>query len=128
MAALGKGKETAKINKSELEDLMKFYLSEDEVMDWFDIKVQTLRRYIKKEFGCTFDSLREKSFVRTRVAIKRAQIKKALSGDNTMLIWCGKQYLGQVERTEIHLGKVPDDMLRAEVEKRVNAAKASSPV
>ncbi len=33
--------------------------------------------------------------------LKMTQYKKALAGDTTLLIWLGKQYLGQRDRTEI---------------------------
>jgi hypothetical protein len=35
---------------------------------------------------------------RLRQSLRRAQIKSALSGNPTMLIWLGKQYLGQRDR------------------------------
>jgi hypothetical protein len=34
-------------------------------------------------------------------SLKRKQVEKALSGDNTMLIWCGKQFCGQKEKQEV---------------------------
>lgn len=90
-----------KIDAAELKELLQFYPSKEETADWFKVSASSLERFIKKTFKETFDTLRNKSFVRTKIAIKRAQIKKALQGDNTMLIWCGKQYLGQKERTEL---------------------------
>lgn len=91
--------ESAKIDQAELEKLMKFYPSEQEAADWFGVTIKTLTRFIKKHFQCSFVGLRDKSFAKTKIAIKRVQIEKALKGDNTMLIWCGKQYMGQSERT-----------------------------
>lgn len=101
MAKMGRpATESAKIDKAELEKLQRIYLSEQEVADWFDVTVKTLRRFIRKNYDSTFGQFREKGFVRTRAGIKRVQIEKALRGDNTMLIWCGKQYLGQSEKVE----------------------------
>lgn len=92
-----------KINDQELLELLKFYPTVKEAADWFDVSMSTLERFIKTNHHETFDSLRDKRFVKTKVAIKRAQIKKALTGDNTMLIWVGKQYLGQRDSfEEIH--------------------------
>lgn len=34
-------------------------------------------------------------------SIKRAQVRKALDGDNTMLIWTGKQYCGQRDNVDL---------------------------
>lgn len=93
--------ESAKINPQELDKLLGLCPSEQEVMDWFDVKLSTLSRFIKKQYGCSFEQVREKRFVRTRIALKRAQIESALKGNTTMQIWLGKQYLGQSDKTEI---------------------------
>lgn len=89
------------IDAKVLDDLLQFFPSRKETADWFHVSESSLERFIKKHHDCSFEALRDKRFVKTKIAIKRAQIKKALSGDNTMLIWCGKQYLGQREMTEI---------------------------
>ncbi len=44
-------------------------------------------------------------------AIKRMQMKKAMKGDNTMLIWLGKQRLGQRENASETI--IPEDVLKA---------------
>ncbi len=90
--------ETNKIDAAELEKLMKLCISDQEAADWFDVNPRTLDRFIRKHFGCNFVQFHRKRFTKTRIAIKRAQIDKALKGDNTMLIWCGKQYLGQRDK------------------------------
>ena len=90
--------ESNKINKDELEKLMRLFPSEQEAADWFGVKPKTLFRFIQKHFRCSFVQLRDKSFAKTKIAIKRAQIEKALKGDNTMLIWVGKQYLKQTDK------------------------------
>ena len=102
MAKIGRpATENAKIKKVELEKLMTLGLSAQETADWFDLKlVRTLERYIAKEYKCSFVELRSKRFVRTKAAIKRVQIEQALKGNTTMLIWLGKQYLGQTEKIE----------------------------
>lgn len=88
------------IDADELKKLMTFHPSKQEAADWFDVSASSLERFIKKEFGCTFEALRDKGFVRTKMAIKRKQIEMALGGCKVMLIWAGKQYLGQSERIE----------------------------
>jgi hypothetical protein len=88
------------IDSKELNAMLEVWSSVSEVADRFDVSVSSIKRYCKKNFKCSFDRLRAKRFIRTKTAIKRMQIKKALDGDNTMLIWCGKQYLGQTEKVE----------------------------
>lgn len=36
-----------------------------------------------------------------RMKLRRKQVDMALQGDRTMLIWLGKQYLGQTEKQEV---------------------------
>ena len=36
-----------------------------------------------------------------KTSLRRAQFELAMKGNPTMLIWLGKQYLGQNERTEV---------------------------
>lgn len=36
-----------------------------------------------------------------KLSLRRKQFQLALSGDRTMLIWLGKQYLGQVDKSEL---------------------------
>ena len=59
-------------------------------------------------FGCSSDLL-EKSYsefitkgkANLKKRLRKAQLDAALSGNSTMLIWLGKQMLGQVDKTEI---------------------------
>lgn len=90
----------AKIDANELNELMKFFPSIEETADWFKVSESSLQRFVKANFGMSFDCLRNKGLNKTRTAIRRAQINLALSGDRVMLIWTGKQYLGQSEKTE----------------------------
>lgn len=126
--------ESAKIDKADLEKLMRLYPSEQEAADWFDVTIKTLQRFIEKHFDCNFVQLRDKSFTRTKIAIKRAQIEKALKGDNTMLVWTGKQYLGQRDKTSAEvsgpdgrpiehktLSDLPEDQIDARIAKLLPA-------
>lgn len=103
------------IDKDELEKLMKIYLTEQECADWFGVSIDSVHRFIKKNLNTTFAELRDKSFVRTRAAIKKAQIEKALKGDNVMLIWCGKQYLGQRDVQAVQLSNDGDKAIQISV-------------
>lgn len=57
---------------------------------------------IAKFFNCSDDTIRnkyrhiiEKGFENLKVSLRRAQIQLALSGNASLLIFLGKQYLGQ---------------------------------
>ncbi len=104
------------IDKAELEKLMRLCPSRKESADWFNVSESSLERFIKEHFSLSFDALRDKSFVHTKIAIKRAQIEKALKGDNTMLIWVGKQYLGQRDVQAVQLSNDGDKGIKIVIE------------
>ena len=59
-------------------------------------------------FGCSSDLI-EKSYsefltkgrANLKKRLRKAQLDTALSGNSTMLIWLGKQMLGQVDKQEV---------------------------
>jgi len=59
---------------------------------------------IALHLGCSVDTIQrryaavlKKGRAELRMSLRRSQVKKALEGDNTMLIWLGKIILGQKE-------------------------------
>lgn len=60
-----------------------------EICDWFGIDDSTLSYNFKQELIKGREELKQ--------SLRRAQIKLALSGNATMLIWLGKNILGQSE-------------------------------
>lgn len=60
-----------------------------EMSDWFDVPESTIKY--------NFSAYIIKAHEETKQKLRRAQIKAALSGNVTMLIWLGKNMLGQSE-------------------------------
>ena len=59
-------------------------------------------------FGCSKDLISKsystnitKGKAVLKKKLRKAQIDGALSGNSTLLIWLGKQYLGQTEKSEV---------------------------
>lgn len=48
-----------------------------------------------------FSDCLEKGHTDQRVSLRRKQFELAMQGDKTMLVWLGKQYLGQADRREV---------------------------
>ena len=63
--------------------------TDKEIATWFDIKEDTLRY--------NFAGIIAKGREDLKQSLRRAQIRLALSGNATMLIWLGKNILGQSE-------------------------------
>lgn len=73
----------------------------EEIADFFDCSEDTIQRRVKEKFGVNFAAYYKKASVEGKMSLRRAQMKVALSGNVTMLIWLGKQYLGQSDKQEI---------------------------
>ena len=58
-----------------------------EIADWFGVDNNTLRYNFSVELLKGREALKQ--------SLRRAQLSVALNGNPTMLIWLGKQYLGQ---------------------------------
>ena len=71
-----------------------------EIAASFEVSEDTIERAVKREqrmgFADYFRQKRKGGFV----SLRRKQWELAMSGNATMLIWLGKQYLGQNDRHE----------------------------
>jgi len=63
---------------------------------------QTLSDRCQKDLKITFTELRSGHLYRGNCHIREKQFEKALSGDNTMLIWVGKNRLEQSDNQTIN--------------------------
>jgi len=79
-------------------------------------------------FGCSADTISErfsaeltKGRVHVRMSLRRWQLENAKKGNVVMQIWLGKQMLGQQDRTEIQLSKIPDEVFIEETKRRLEA-------
>lgn len=89
---VGRGENKRVIPPDEVEKLAKLWCSFEEIAEWFQIPVETLKY--------NFRDLIEKGRSETKQALRRAQIKVALSGNVSMLIWLGKNILGQADQPQ----------------------------
>jgi len=115
MAKMGRPK--IEINQKEFESLCKIGATADQLCYHFCIKEDTLNRFCKSKYKMTFAEYLKKNAAFIRTHLKRKQFEVAMSGNVTMLIWLGKQFLDQkdkveseVKQTSIVLQADPDDM------------------
>ena len=89
----------AKIVKEQFESMCAVQCTEEEIASIFGCSVDTLERWCKDTYNQKFaDVFREKR-QRGKASLRRRQWLKATEeGDTTMLIFLGKQYLGQADR------------------------------
>lgn len=60
-----------------------------------------------------------------KLSLRRAQMKLALSGHATMLIWLGKQYLGQRDKSDVELAGKDGNPIQSEFTVKFVAATPS---
>jgi len=77
------------------------YLS---VTDWA-VSYDTLDRRANEQHGCTFaEYVKQKTNAYCKIRLRQMQWKAAENGNTSMLIWLGKQYLGQTDRNDMSIG------------------------
>lgn len=94
-----------KIDLVELEKLCRMQCTDEEIAAWFDISRQRFVTHHKKK-PAVIEAM-EMGRGKGRASLRHAQYAKAMSGNATMLIWCGKQILGQKDTLDVaHAGEV----------------------
>ena len=86
------GRPKKKLDYEIVSKLASIQCTEEEIASVLDVSVRTLQR--DREFCRVY----KKSLEAGRISVRRAQFKKALAGDTSMLIWLGKQLLGQKDQ------------------------------
>jgi len=86
---VGRGKTKRVVFDEDVYKLSAIGCNDREIARWFDMDENTLRY--------NFSDIMEKGREDLKQSLRRAQIKLALSGNATMLIWLGKNILGQSE-------------------------------
>lgn len=76
----------------------------EEMANWFECDVRTIERLMKSQEDNTQESefcrVYKKAQAESKTSLRRIQMAKALDGDNTLLVWLGKQLLGQRDKQE----------------------------
>lgn len=86
---VGRGIRRRVVNPDDVYKLAQMGSTDREISAWFGIDEQTLRY--------NFKEIIEKGREELKQSLRMAQIKLALSGNAVMLIWLGKNILGQQE-------------------------------
>jgi len=75
--------------------------TELEIVSCLECSVDTINRACKREKKKTFAEYRSQKAEGGKHSLRRMQFEAAKKGSGAMLIWLGKQYLGQRERSEL---------------------------
>jgi hypothetical protein len=96
------GRPLVKIDEETFVKLCEIQCTKLEISGFFDCSESTIDRYCHKTFKMSFDAIYSQKCQKGRISLRRVQFQEAIKGNITMLIWLGKQYLGQsdVEKSE----------------------------
>tara|TARA_R110002020_G_scaffold4008_1_gene17524 strand:+ start:1145 stop:1687 length:543 start_codon:yes stop_codon:yes gene_type:complete len=92
------------IDKDEVRRLAAFGATQIEIANFYGISRDSVRKYFTKEI--------EQGHQDMKFSLRRKQLDAALNGSNTMLVWLGKQILGQVDKQEVDHNHAMTDLLK----------------
>lgn len=86
------GRRPLKLDKKLIESYASLGCTDEEIAVILKCSPDTLTR--------RFKAVLEMGRAKLNMSIRRSQVRKALNGDNVMLIWLGKNRLGQKDKVE----------------------------
>jgi AraC-like DNA-binding protein len=95
------GRPKISVNFDTIDKMMAIQCTGEEIASVLNVSYDTLEKRIKEETGLSFtEYFVQKSGV-GRASLRRRQFQLAESGNPTMLVWLGKQWLNQKDRSEV---------------------------
>lgn len=95
----GRGRPKKEIDKEQFEKLCEFQCLEAEICEFFDVTPKTLTAWCRRTYGMRFSEVFQIKRKSGMIGLRRAQYQTAIEDRNpTLLIWLGKQWLGQTEK------------------------------
>ena len=94
------------IKKEQFESLCNLQCTLDEIAGFFKCSSDTIERWCKRTYNESFAEAYKKHSQNGRISLRREQWKLAQKGNASMLIWLGKQYLGQSEKIDANVKDV----------------------
>lgn len=103
----------------QFEKLCSLQCTEEDICATFNVTDKTLNRLLKEHYGKGFSEVYTKYSAVGKISLRRAQFKAAEKGNPHILIWLGKQYLGQREPEKLQEEKTHDIEDLSEIRKAV---------
>lgn len=97
------GRKATPIDLDELEKLAAMHCTQREVAAWFRVSQKTISVKLRQK---AYAEVWECGWAKGNISLRRVQFNRAKAGDGTMLVWLGKQWLGQRDTQKVeHTGK-----------------------
>ena len=85
----------------EFEKLCEMQCTKNELASWWNVHPDTLVTRVEEEYGLKFSIVYDEKRSRGKISLRRSQWQKAVDQKSVpMLIWLGKQYLGQTDKQD----------------------------
>lgn len=94
------GRPKKRIDFKDVDKLCSLQCTAEEIASFLEVSVDTLERRIREKFDLTFAEYFSLKNGAGKISLRRRQWQAAESGNVAMLIWLGKQYLGQSDKSE----------------------------
>ena len=106
------GRPRTEISKVDFEKLCGIQCTQEEIAGWFRCSPDTIDRWCQREYNQSFAEIYKQKKSVGRISLRRRQFQTAEKGNASMLIWLGKQYLGQTERAEVTVAQSMDESIK----------------
>lgn len=90
----------SRINWELVEQLCGFHCTCVEIAAATKVSVETLTEAIKRDYGISFPEYFAEKSASGKISLRKKQYNLASEGNATMLIWLGKNWLGQTDKLE----------------------------
>lgn len=126
------GRPKVKIDRIAFDALMDIpFVTVHAIAGVFKCSEKTIQRYVNSEYGLTFDQLKAEKSENIKLKLGGKQYEVAMKGNVPMLVWLGKQYLGQADKQEIKSDQkhsfenISDSELDASIDERIKKLQKS---
>lgn len=96
-----KTKPFAKIDWEQADKMCGIHCTGEEIAGILNVDYDTLNSACKREKGMGFSDYSEQKRSSGRMSLRRRQYSLAMDGNPTMLVWLGKNWLNQTDKSEV---------------------------
>lgn len=106
------GRPPKEFDKRIFESFCSLQCTEEDICHAFDTTDKTLNAWCRRTYGMGFSDAYKKYSIHGKISLRRAQYKLGVEKLNpTMLIWLGRQWLGQTENNSVQVAVSETDPL-----------------
>jgi len=95
-----RGPKLIQLDWEEFDKLCAMQATLEEIASWFDCSADTIERAVKRDQGMKFAEYFAQKSGKGKISLRRVQWQLALKGNVAMVIFLGKNYLGQSDKIE----------------------------